>query len=159
VVAPELQELFEEEEREADRRAREASKREETKAVEAAERDRRIVDAANSKTYDAPLNCYKRKEDLVGLARALQIIDTGTVANLTERIKQHLNDNPNLIHNSRFSGLFNSRRQTRHAPSPQAQQAPAPTGLSQSTFNPAQPLTNNQFNHYNYLPYTYSTGT
>lgn len=110
----------------------------------------------------ATLNCYKLKEDLVGLARALKIINTGTVANLTERIKQHLNDNPNLIHNPRFSGLFNSRRQTRRAPSPQAQavqQAPAPTGPSQFTFNPAQPLTNNQFNYYNYLPYTYSTGT
>jgi hypothetical protein len=156
VVAPELQESFEREEREADMREREAKEREHTKAVEAAERDRRIVEAAISKTYDAPLSSYKLKEDLVGLARALKIVDTGTVANLTERIKQHLHDNPNLVHNPRFSGLFNSRRQTRRAPSPpQPESIPSLAGPSfQSIPNPAQSTINNQFSYYNYLPYT-----
>jgi hypothetical protein len=50
-----------------------------------------------------PLGSYKRKEDLVRLARALQIANTGTVAELIERIKEHLSNNQNMAENARFS--------------------------------------------------------
>jgi hypothetical protein len=58
-----------------------------------------------------PLSSYKLNEDLIGLARALQVLEKGTISDLTNRIKEHLASNPNLTDNSRFSDLFNSRRQ------------------------------------------------
>lgn len=72
-----------------------------------------------------PLNSYKLKEDLVGLARALQIVDKGTIAELVERIKAHLLKNTNLGDNPRFSGLFTSWK---HAPQLQLQ----PDNVSQA---------------------------
>lgn len=161
VVAPELQELFEQEERDAEARDRE---REQTKAIEAAERDRRIVDAATSRVYDLPLHSYKLKEDLVGLARALKIIETGTNSNLTERIKKHLLDNPDLTDDPRFSGLFASRRQIRRAPSPPPQlqtfsMVAGPSSASTSTTQ--HPPSHEQLNYYsttNYYPnYPYNS--
>ena len=112
-----------------------------------------------------PVNSYKLKEDLVGLARALKIADTGTIANLTERIKQHLLENPNLVDNPRFSGLFTSRRH-RHVPCPPPQpqtfsmvdQPPSESTIA--TTQPAQEQLRYYPNHYptnyyyNYPPYT-----
>ena len=161
IVAPDLKELFEQEERDAEAREREAKQKEQTKAIETADRDRRIVDAASSKVYDMPFNSYKRKEDLIGLARALKIVDTGTVANLAERIKAHLQDNPGLANTPRFSGLFSSRRNQRAPPSP----PPQPQTTWTSTLMPAGPSSwqpqaeQHQRNYYpNYLPnYSYHT--
>lgn len=152
IVAPDLKELFEQEEREAEARERDTKEREKAKAIVTADRDRRIVEAASSKVYDMPLNSYKLKEDFVGLARALQIVDKGTVAELTERIKTHLLENPNLANNPRFSGLFTSRRR---APQPQPQlenisQPEASTSVVQSSQS-------SQIHRQCYIPLNYYT--
>jgi hypothetical protein len=76
---------------------------------------KRIVEAANSQIFGGSLSSYTRKEDLVGLARALQIIDSGTNPELKERIQQHLDDHPELANNEHFATLFN-RRRTRRLP-------------------------------------------
>ena len=111
VVAPKLEELFAQEEREAEIWEKEAKEKERAKAVEEVERNHCIQEAISSKIYNLPLSSYKRKEDLVGLAGALEILATGTVTELTERIKEHLSNNQNLAEHARFSTLFHSRRQ------------------------------------------------
>jgi hypothetical protein len=160
VVAPDLKELFEQEEREAGAREREAKEREQAKAVVTADRDRRIVEAASSKVYDMPFNSYKLKEDLVGLTRALQIVDTGTVAELTERIKAHLLENPNLANNPRFSGLFTSRRRApQPQPQPEIESGPSsqPTSVERNVEQSRFP-SHHQYFHPNYLAnYHYHT--
>ena len=109
--------------------------------------------SASSKVYDMPFNSYKLKEYLVGLARALQIVDPGTVAELTERIKAHLLENPNLANNPRFSGLFTScRRAPQQQPQPEIESGPS----SQST-SVEQSLARFQVHHPNqyYFPPNY----
>jgi len=96
---------------------REAKEKELAKSLEAAACDKRIVEAANSRIFGGSLSSYTRKEDLVGLARALQIVDSGTNPELKERIQRHLDNHPELADNERFTTLFN-RRRTRHMPVP-----------------------------------------
>jgi hypothetical protein len=66
-----------------------AQEKEQAKAIEATKCDHQIVEAASSQTYDMPLNSYELKEDLVGLARALQVPKKGTAADLNNCIKAH----------------------------------------------------------------------
>ena len=82
--------------------------------AEATEYDHRISEAASLRIYDMLLSSYKLKKDLVGLAQALQVLEKGTISDLTNRIKTHLAINPNLTANSQFSSLFNSHRQNHH---------------------------------------------
>ncbi|EIN11354.1 hypothetical protein PUNSTDRAFT_50385 [Punctularia strigosozonata HHB-11173 SS5] len=115
VAAPELQAHFEEQQRAAAAKEREAREKEQAKSVQNAERDARLVYAATSKVYDHSLSTYtKRKDDLVGLARALKINDDGANPVLLARIRDHLNAHPELASNPRFFGLFRSSRQAGH---------------------------------------------
>ena len=54
------------------------------------------------------LSTHKRKDDLLTITDALQIITTGTVPQLTARsgIKEHPHTHPDLASNPRFAGLF-----------------------------------------------------
>jgi hypothetical protein len=79
-------------------------------AIEIAAHDRHIVDAAASKVFEGSLGSYTRKEDLVGLARALEIVDSDTIPELKEHIKGHLQQCPELENNDRFKALFGRRR-------------------------------------------------
>ena len=154
MVAPDLKELFEQEERDAEAWERDAKEKEQVKAIVTADCDRQITEAASSKVYDMSLNSYKLKEDLVGLACALQIVDKGTIAELAERIKAHLLENPNLADNPRFSGLFTSWR---HAPQPQPENV-SQAGPSSQTTSVAQPWIPSQHQYIppNYYYYTYN---
>ena len=67
VISTDLMGHFEQEEKE----------KELAKSLEAAACDKRIVEAANSRIISDSLSSYTCKEDLVGLARTLQIIDFG----------------------------------------------------------------------------------
>ena len=60
--------------------------------------------------FDKPLASYKKKDELVTIAGALQILTTGTNPELIERIRDHLHQNPQLKQNHRFAGLFNMSR-------------------------------------------------
>jgi hypothetical protein len=87
----------------------------------------------------------QEKENLVGLAWALQIPEKGTVADLSDCIKAHLTDNPSLAENPQFSGLFSSRRLNHHTPralsqasTPTSQIAPIPPIPGPSSLAPQQ---------------------
>ena len=71
-----------------------------------------------TRTFDTPLSSYKRKDDLVILAGALKISTAGTVAVLTERIKEHLKSHPELANIQRFMGLFQDARRRVNPPGP-----------------------------------------
>jgi hypothetical protein len=75
------------------------------------------------------------------------LTDTDAVAELIERIKAHLLENPNLTNNTRFSGLFTS---CRRAPviAPQPQIASIPSSSSQSTSFHHQYFPPNYYWHY-----------
>ncbi|KAF8484286.1 hypothetical protein JB92DRAFT_3029835 [Gautieria morchelliformis] len=63
-----------------------------------------------SNVFSLPLTAYKRKDDLKGVAAALGLSETGTIPQLSARIKKHLEDNPAVASSYRFSGLSRSRR-------------------------------------------------
>ena len=93
-------------ERDAKQKKRdEAQKRREDKAVE-----RQIQrDAMNgNETYMGTLSS-KNKAELEDIAHALGLPEKGLKADLIERIKTHLNGNPELQNDSRFSGLYPGR--------------------------------------------------
>jgi hypothetical protein len=110
VIAPDLQEHFKWEEIEAKEWEWEAKEKELAKSLEAAAHDKCIVEAANSRIFGGSLSSYTCKENLVGLARALQIIDLGTNPELKEQIQHHIDDHLELANNERFATLFNRRR-------------------------------------------------
>ncbi|KAG6879540.1 hypothetical protein C0992_001688 [Termitomyces sp. T32_za158] len=67
----------------------------------------------------------KKKQELQEIALALDISDSGTKDDLMNRIKRHLEHNPDLEEDPSFSGLFGSRRRRSVQPQPIAAQAPA----------------------------------
>ena len=64
------------------------------------------------KTFESPLSAYKRKDDLVTIARTLQIAvePKDTIATLLKNIKAQMVENPALAQNPRFSALFGEAR-------------------------------------------------
>ena len=71
--------------------------------------------------FDQGLSSYKTKEPLLAIANALKISDKGTKADLIDRIRQHLDNNPQLRDNPRFAGLFQipgSRCRLNHTETP-----------------------------------------
>ena len=65
---------------------------------------------SNSSLPADPLSSYKRKDDLMALAGALNLKTAGTVIELTALIKSHLSNNPSIELNPRFAGLFLQKR-------------------------------------------------
>ena len=55
---------------------------------------------------DHALTSYKKKDELLSIAGALQISDKGTIADLLSRIRLHMQLHPKLRENPRFAGLF-----------------------------------------------------
>ncbi|KAL4070505.1 hypothetical protein J3A83DRAFT_4243736 [Scleroderma citrinum] len=60
------------------------------------------------KTFDSPLSTYKRKDDLVTIARALQIVveSKDTITALSKKTRARMDEDPTIAQNSRFSALF-----------------------------------------------------
>jgi SAP domain-containing new25 len=61
----------------------------------------------------------KKKSELQDIALALRISDQGTKEDIQTRIKKHLDNNPNLEEDSRFSGLYGRKRRGSVQPQPQ----------------------------------------
>jgi len=65
------------------------------------------------RTFDGPPTSYKRKEDLEALAGVLGLSRVGKIADLSVRIKAHLEDpetRSTLGNNPRFSALYGPKR-------------------------------------------------
>ncbi|EIN05051.1 hypothetical protein PUNSTDRAFT_137735 [Punctularia strigosozonata HHB-11173 SS5] len=106
VVAQELKAHFEEEERVAAEKEREAREKEHAKAVEAAEREARIVQAASSRVFNQPLNAYRTREDVLGLAQALHVNDKGPVRAIIPRI--HISRHTKILLRTLASQAYSS---------------------------------------------------
>ncbi|KAH6904535.1 hypothetical protein BKA70DRAFT_1297072 [Coprinopsis sp. MPI-PUGE-AT-0042] len=86
----------------------------------------------------------KKKSELQDIALALRISDQGTKEDIQTRIKKHLDNNPNLEDDSRFSGLYGRKRRGSAQPQPQPNtrlSVPAPEKPRSSTRNaPLDPI-------------------
>ncbi|KAG6843497.1 hypothetical protein H0H93_000797, partial [Arthromyces matolae] len=64
-----------------------------------------------------PITSYKKKEEFEILATALEISAKGTVQELTQRIKDHIEQHhEDLQKNPRFSGLLSTGRRRKERP-------------------------------------------
>ena len=94
--------------------------------MEALARSAQITHDTVLKVFDKPIASYKKKDDLVTIAGAFQLLMTGTNAELIARIKLHLTENPQLEQNHRFTGLFHSQQH-------------GPVSMAKSTLNSLEP--------------------
>jgi hypothetical protein len=115
---PELKAAFQEEEAQRLERERLNAEKEAQKTAEIAAWNALIAEDTVLWTFDNPLGTYKRKDDLLAIAGALKISATGTVPQLTARIKEHLSAHSSeLSSNPRLTGLFKQggRRHTNNS--------------------------------------------
>ena len=103
-----LREAFEAEDVERQEREKENAEKEAQKLAELEARNARIADDAASKVFDHTLTSYKKKDELLSIAGALRISDKGTISDLLNRIRQHMELHPELRENPRFAGLFHT---------------------------------------------------
>ncbi|KAI9451760.1 hypothetical protein BJY52DRAFT_1351298, partial [Lactarius psammicola] len=101
-----LRSEFDREEGERQERERATVEKEKRKEAKDAEQALQIADDALNRDFTGRLAAYK-KDDLRALAIAVSVSDKGTNAELLARILDHFEQNPDMKHNSRFSGLFN----------------------------------------------------
>ena len=88
------------------------AEKEAQKQAENRARESQIIKDTVLKVFDRPYSAYKRKDEFIVLAGALEIDKTGTIPALKECIGEYLNSHKNeLIQNPRFMGLFQARRQ------------------------------------------------
>lgn len=113
MTLPENRAAFEAEEAERRQQQQQAAEKEAQKMAEEADRHRRINEAAFTRTFEHPLSLYKKKDELLVIAIALNLPTDGTIPILNTRIKEHLQSHPDLVNNPRFSGLFSRARQAR----------------------------------------------
>lgn len=106
MTLPENRAAFEAEEAEREKQQQVAAEKEAQKEAEAANRQRRINEAAFTQDFDQPLSSFKKKDELLSIAIALNLPTHGTVPVLNNRIKEHLQSHPDLANNRRFAGLF-----------------------------------------------------
>ncbi|KIL65352.1 hypothetical protein M378DRAFT_77093, partial [Amanita muscaria Koide BX008] len=97
---------FEAEDAERQEREKENAEKEAQKLAEQEVRNARIAEDAVSKVFAHTLTSYKKKDELLSIAGALQISDKGTIPELLNRIRQHMELHPELRENPRFAGLF-----------------------------------------------------
>ncbi|KAF9222756.1 hypothetical protein BS17DRAFT_837722 [Gyrodon lividus] len=72
--------------------------------------------AIRSKTFDAPVSMFRRKDEYITLPGAFSISRDGTVEELKTRIKGYLADSAHaadISQNQRFSALFNTGGESR----------------------------------------------
>ena len=96
---------FDQDDAERRERAEAAAERQRQKDADAAEQDQQVVQDSINRIFIGRISSYK-KGDLCVLAVALALSDKGTNAELMSRIKDHLDQHPELQSNQRFSGLF-----------------------------------------------------
>ncbi|KAH7917731.1 DDE-domain-containing protein, partial [Leucogyrophana mollusca] len=112
VTLPELEEDFNKEEAERREKERTEAEKQAKKKTDGDARLAQINRDIATRTFDAALTSYRRKDDLVALAGALQLSMEGHVSDLTERIKEHLKphfEDPaksDIANNPRFAALF-----------------------------------------------------
>jgi hypothetical protein len=82
-----------------------AAERQRQKETDAAEQDQQVAKDSINWIFISWISSYK-KGDLRALAVVLVLSDKGTNSELTSRIKDHLDQHPELQSNQRFSGLF-----------------------------------------------------
>ena len=60
------------------------------------------------RTFKSPLSAYKQKDNFVTITHALQIAveSKDTITTLTKKIQTHMDENPVITENPRFSALF-----------------------------------------------------
>ncbi|EGO19008.1 hypothetical protein SERLADRAFT_443550 [Serpula lacrymans var. lacrymans S7.9] len=100
---------FDQEEAKRSEKAKERAAKDAQKAVDEAIRTAHIHEDTVSKNFEKPLSSYKRKDDLITVAGALQLSTTGTVKELLTRIKTYLDEHGELAGQPRFAGLFGHR--------------------------------------------------
>ena len=103
-----LRSEFDQAEAERQERERAASEKQKQKEVADALLAHQIADDAMNRNFTGRLAAYK-KDDLRALAIAIGASEKGTNAELMARILDHFEQNPDMKHNSRFSGLFSKR--------------------------------------------------
>jgi hypothetical protein len=82
------------------------------KAADQAARETRMATETRTRIFRGPLSTYKR-DDLLVLARALHISDSGNVSELRNRIREHLRDNSDrLSQDVRFGALVGGKAST-----------------------------------------------
>ena len=113
LTLPQAQAAFEtQQEQRTTQLAAEAAKQADKQAAEHM-RELQRADNALHKTFTSPLASYIRKDDLKDIAAALTLDQTGTIAELQARCKEHLAHHPELQSHPRFEGLFAVRRTRR----------------------------------------------
>ena len=115
-------------------------------------RENRIAVNSVMQVFSKPLTSFKLKEEFQALARALDISTLGTRDEILARIKQHLEDHPELAENTRFEGLFlqrNRRNQAAQNVNITAQVPIESTSESSQPTNEAEIHTTHNMNLYN----------
>ena len=105
VTSRDLRAQFNQDNAERQERADAAAERQRQKEADAAEQDLQVVEDGMNRIFVGQLSSYK-KGDLRALAIALVLSDKGTNAELMTRIKDHLDEHPEIQSNQRFSALF-----------------------------------------------------
>ncbi|KAL4067074.1 hypothetical protein V8B97DRAFT_1008463 [Scleroderma yunnanense] len=108
VTHPDMKDKFESQRKEKEEKAAREAEATAKKRAENEARMSRIDHDVVLKTFDSPLSTYKRKDDLVTIARALQIAveSKDTITALSKKIRAHMDEDPTITQNSRFSALF-----------------------------------------------------
>lgn len=114
VALPELQDSFEAEE--TNRKEQEWCNTEKEARKQASQnaRQSQIIKDTVLKVFDRPFSVYRRKDELIVLAGALELDTIGTIPALKQCIKSYLNSHKDeLMQVPRFIGLFQARQQQR----------------------------------------------
>ena len=134
-----LREAFEAADAERLEREKENAEKEAQKLAELEARNVRIAEHAVSKVFDHALTSYKKKDELLSIAGALQISDKGTIPDLLNRIRLHMELHPELRENPRFAGLFQTSGARRRNPATTSLSAQMPTPQTEDPMSLAIP--------------------
>lgn len=112
ITHPDLKDAFEAQQKAREEKAAKDAEIAAKKKAEHESRTSRIDHDVVLKTFENSLSTYKRKDDLVTIARALQITvePKDTITTLLKNIKARMAENPALAQNPRFSALFGEAR-------------------------------------------------
>ena len=137
VTSRDLHAQFDQDDAERRERAEAAAERQKQKDADAAEQDQQVIVDSMSRIFVGRLSSYK-KGDLRALAVALVLSDKGTNAELLSRIKDHLDQHPELQSNQRFSGLFPKQNRPAQDPNALISAALSPTTYSEHLMRSVQ---------------------